>query len=103
MKKIHLSKTYIVGFLLTFGLFLLTGREMYMHITMDYAADPTGEAIVCAYGEDGALAEAVMEEGHAELYFWGKDITGIAPIHYDTKEELYLTSLEIRVHGNLVI
>lgn len=105
MKKIHLSKRYfyIAGLLLTVLLFLLTGQKMYTHITVDYAMDPTGEAIVSAYGEDGVLAETVMEDGHAELFFWGNKITGIAPIHYDTKEELYLTNLEIHVHGNLVL
>jgi len=83
-------------------MFLLWGRQVYTHITVNYAKDPTGDAIVTVYGENRILGERKVEEGTAELYFWGRDITGISPIHYDSFEELYLKNIEIRVHGKLV-
>lgn len=83
-------------------MFLFWGRQVYTHITVNYAKDPTGDAIVTVYGENQILGEREVEEGRAELYFWGHDITGISPIHYDSFEELYLESIEIRIYGKLV-
>ncbi len=101
-KKKHFSKIYFIGLLLTFLLFLFTGRETYTHLTMNYAKDPSGDAYVTVYGEDEILCEGMVEEGVADLYFWGSDITGISPIHYDAYEVLCLETIEIRVHGELV-
>lgn len=101
-KKLHFSKIYLIGLLLTFVLFLFTGRQVYTHLTMNYTEDPSGDAFVTVYGEEEILAEGAVEDGTAELYFWGSDITGISPIHYDTFEELYLESIELRIHGEMV-
>ena len=60
------------------------------------------DAFVTVYGEDGVLHEGIVEGGVADLYFWGSDITGISPIHYNTFEELYLESIQISVHGETV-
>ncbi len=97
--KIHFSKIYLIGLLLTFGLFLLTGRQVYTHVTLNYAYDPAGEAIAAVYRGEEKLAEAEVIGTAADLYFWGADFTSISPIHYDTYEELYLTSVEIKLHG----
>lgn len=101
-RKIRFSKIYFLGLVLTFVLFLFTGRQVYTHLTMNYAEDPSGDAFVTVYGEDGVLHEGIVEGGVADLYFWGSDITGISPIHYNTFEELYLESIQIRVHGETV-
>lgn len=100
--KLHFSKIYLIGLLLSFVLFLFTGRQVYTHLTLNYANDPSGDAFVTVYGEEEILAEGAVEDGTAELYFWGSDITGISPIHYDTFEELYLESIELRIHGEMV-
>lgn len=102
-RKIRFSKIYFLGLLLTFVVFLFTGRQVYTHLTMNYAEDPSGDAFVTVYGEDGVLHEGMVEDGVADLYFWGLDITGISPIHYNTFEELYLESIQIRVHGETVV
>lgn len=102
-RKIRFSKIYLLGLLLTFVLFLFTGRRVYTHLTMNYAEDPSGDAFVTVYGEDAVLHEGMVEDGVADLYFWGSDITGISPIHYNTFEELYLESIQIRVHGETVV
>lgn len=102
-KHCKFSKSYFIGCLIVFVLFLFGGRQVYTHITMNYAKDPTGDAIVTVYGEDGILKECEVQDGVAEPYFWGSDITGISPIHYDSYEELYLKNIEIRVHGRLVV
>ena len=96
------SKIYFIGALLIFFMFLFWGKQVYTHVTVNYAKDPTGDAIVTVYEEQQILAESEVEEGTAELYFRGSDITGIAPIHYDSFEELYLKSIEIRIYGKLV-
>ncbi|MEE1015409.1 MAG: hypothetical protein U0M69_05235 [Lachnospiraceae bacterium] len=101
-KKIHFSKIYMIGLLLTFLLFLFTGRQVYTHITLNYVFDPSGDAITSVYCGEELLAEAEVIDGQADLYFWGSEFTSIAPIHYDTYEELYLESIEIRVHGRQV-
>ncbi len=101
-RKLRFLKIYLLGLLLTFVLFLFTGRTVYTHLTMNYAEDPSGDAYVTVYGEDEVLYEGVVEDGVADLYFWGSDITGISPIHYNTFEELYLESIQIRVHGETV-
>ena len=101
-RKLRFSKIYLLGLLLTFVLFLFTGRQVYTHLTMNYAEDPSGDAFVTVYGEDAVLHEGMVEDGVADLYFWGSDITGISPIHYNTFEELYLESIQIRVHGETV-
>ncbi len=101
-RKIRFSKIYFLGLLLTFVVFLFTGRQVYTHLTMNYAEDPSGDAFVTVYGEDGVLHEGMVEDGVADLYFWGSDIKGISPIHYNTFEELYLESIQIRVHGETV-
>lgn len=100
-KKLHFSKLYLTGLLLVFILFLWKGREVYTHITVNYAKDPTGDAIVTAYGEEEILGACEVEDGVAELYFRGSAVTAIAPIHYDSFEELYIKNMEIRVHGKL--
>ncbi len=100
--KLHVSKIYLIGLLITFVLFLICGREVYTHITLNYAYDPEGDAITSVYNEEKCVAEAEVIDGRADLYFWGSEMTGIAPIHYDTYEELYLQNIEIRVHGHLV-
>ncbi len=102
IRKIRFSKIYFIGLLITFGLFLFTGRTVYTHLTMNYTQDPTGDVYVTVYGEEDVLSEGMVEEGQIELFFWGSDITGISPIHYDTHEKIYLESLELRVHGELV-
>ncbi len=102
IKKKHLSKIYLIGLLLTFVLFLLTGRQVYAHLTMNYAFDPAGDVTVTVYGEEKILAEGEVLDARAELYFWGADITGISPIHYDGYEELLIENIELRVHGHLV-
>ena len=101
-RKIRFSYIYFLGLVLTFVLFLFTGRQVYTHLTMNYAEDPSGDAFVTVYGEVGVLHEGVVEDGVADLYFWGSDITGISPIHYNTFEELYLECIQIRVHGETV-
>lgn len=100
--KIHFSKIYFTGVIITFVLFLFTGRQVYSHITLNYAFDPEGDAITAVCLEEEVLAEAEVLDGQADLYFWGSEFTSIAPIHYDTYEELYLESIEIRVHGYTV-
>ncbi len=102
-RKLRFSKIYLLGLLLAFVLFLFTGRTVYTHLTMNYAEDPSGDAYVTVYGEDEVLHEGSVEEGVADLYFWGSDITGISPIHYNTFEELYLESIQIRIHGETVV
>ena len=72
-------------------------------MTINYGADPAGDAFVTVYGEEGVLHEAAVEDGIADFFFWGTDITGISPIHYNTFEELYLTGIQIRVHGETVV
>ena len=101
-KTISISKIYMLGLLLTFCLFLLTGREVYSHITMKYVEDPSGDVVVSVYSDETCSAETEVIEGTADLFFWGADYTGIAPIHYDAYEKLYLESIQIRVHGYLV-
>lgn len=101
-RKLRFSKIYFLGLVLTFMLFLCTGRQVYTHLTMNYAEDPSGDAFVTVYGENGVLHEGMVEEGKADLFFWGSDITGISPIHYNTFEEIYLESIQIRVHGETV-
>ena len=102
-RKLRFSKIYCLGVLLTVLLFLFTGREVYTHMTINYGADPAGDAFVTVYGEEGVLHEAAVEDGIADFFFWGTDITGISPIHYNTFEELYLTGIQIRVHGETVV
>ena len=80
-RKIRFSKIYIIGLLITFGLFLLTGRTVYTHLTMNYTQDPTGDVYVTVYGEEEVLSEGMVEDGKIDLFFWGSEITGIAPIH----------------------
>ena len=92
----------MIGLLLTFCLFLLTGREVYSHITLNYGADPTGDAFASAYLEDELLSQAEVTEGKADLFFWGSRYTSLAPIHYNTYEEIYLESIQIRAHGHLI-
>ena len=101
-KKVGFSKIYLIGLLLTFILFLFTGREVYTHLTMNYANDPSGDVFVTVYGEEDILSKEMLEEDHAELFFWGTDIVGISPIHYDAYETIGLEMIEIRVHGELV-
>lgn len=98
-KRCKFSKIYFIGLLITFVLFLLSGRQVYTHITMDYAEDPTGDAVITVYDNEEVLTEFDMIEAEAETYFWGTGFTKITPIHYGTHEELYLTNLEIRMHG----
>lgn len=100
--KLHFSKIYFIGLILCFVLFLFAGRKVYTHITLNYAYDPVGEAFVSVYRGDELLAQAEVVDTAGDLYFWGSDFTGIAPIHYDTYEELYLESIDIRVYGYLV-
>ena len=102
-RKLRFSKIYFLGLLLTFLLFLFTGRQVYTHMTINYGADPTGDAFVTVYGENDVLCESMVEEGMADFFFWGTDITGISPIHYNTSEELYVTEIQIRVHGETVV
>ena len=101
-KTTSISKIYMIGLLLTFCLFLLTGREVYSHITLNYGADPTGDAFASAYLEDELLSQAEVTEGKADLFFWGSRYTSLAPIHYNTYEEIYLESIQIRAHGHLI-
>lgn len=101
-KTISFSKIYIIGAVITFLLFLFTGRQVYSHITMTYAKDPSGDAYVSAYLENELLAETQVIDGQADLFFWGADYDRLTPIHYNTFEELYLTNIEIRVHGYLI-
>ena len=51
-RKVRISKIYFIGLLLTFLLFLFTGREVYTHLTMNYTYDPSGDVYVTVYGED---------------------------------------------------
>ena len=97
--KLYFSKIYFIGFILCFVLSLFAGRKVYTHITLNYAYDPVGEALVSVYRGDELLAQAEVVDTAADLYFWGSDFTEIAPIHYDTYEELYLESIDIRVYG----
>lgn len=85
--------------LVAFVLFIFTGRQVYTHIALNYAFDPEGDAISSVYLGEELLAEAEVIDGKADMYFWGSDFTEIAPIHYDSYEELYLESIEIRVYG----
>lgn len=101
LKKMPISKIYVVGAILTCILFLFTGRNTYIRLTLDYVSDPTGTAIVTAFGEEGALAQGTVEEGHAEVYYWGTEFTGFSPIHYRSYENLYLQRLQLHVHGIL--
>lgn len=101
-RKLRFSKIYFVGLVLTFLLFLFTGRKVYTHLTMNYTQDPAGDVFVTVYGEEEILHEGMVEEGVADLFFWGTDITGISPIHYDSFEEIYIESIQIRVHGETV-
>ena len=102
-RKIRFSKIYFLGLVLTFMLFLCTGRQVYTHLTMNYAQDPAGDVFVTVYGEEDILHEGMVEEGVADLFFWGSDITGISPIHYDSFEEIYIEDIQIRVHGETVV
>lgn len=97
--RFHFSKIYFIGLILCFVLFIFTGRQVYTHITLNYAFDPVGEALVSVYQGEELLAQAEVVETTGDLYFWGSDFTGIAPIDYDAYEELYIDSIEIRVHG----
>lgn len=101
-KNKFFSKIYLLGLFFCVLLFLAAGRKVYAHLTITYGEDPTGDAIVTVYGEKEILAEDMVEDGVAELYFWGSDLTGISPIHYDTYEELYLEHIELRLHGETV-
>lgn len=101
-KHFQISKLYMIGALLTVLLFLLAGRQVYTSVTVNYAKDPTGNAFVTVYGEDGILKKGEVQDGTAKLYFWGKEITGISPIHYDAYEKLYITGIKLRVHGKTV-
>ena len=101
-RKIRFSKIYFIGLLLTFVLFLFTGREVYTHLTMNYTYDPSGDVYVTVYGEEEVLHEGMIEEGVGDFFFWGSDITGISPIHYDASQVIYLDSIQIRIHGELI-
>ena len=101
-RKVRISKIYFIGLLLTFLLFLFTGREVYTHLTMNYTYDPSGDVYVTVYGEEDILHQEMIEEGVGDFFFWGSDITGISPIHYDASQVIYLDSIEIRIHGDLV-
>lgn len=101
-KTISFSKIYIIGAVITFLLFLLTGRQVYSHITMNYVKDPSGEVIASVYSGNTLISETEVIEGTADWFFWGTDYTSLAPIHYDAYEKLYLDSIQIRVHGHLV-
>lgn len=94
---------YFIGLMIPLLMFILCGRQVYTHVIMEYAEDPTGDAVVTVYHEEKILGETLVNEGRAELYFWGSDVTGIAPIHYATHEKLLLTDLELRIHGILAI
>lgn len=100
-KKVHFSKIYMAGMILTFVLFLFTGRKVYFHFTLDYTEDPTGDAIVTVYDEEGAAAQAMVENGQADLYYWGNSFTGFSPVHYDSYEELCIQRIQLRIHGVL--
>lgn len=100
-RKIYLSKIYLLGAILAVLLFWFTGRTTYIHMTLDYAYDPTGTAIVTVYGEEGELAQGKVEEGRAEIYYWGTEFSGFSPIHYRSYEEISLQRLQLRVHGVL--
>ena len=100
--KLRFSKIYFLGLVLTFMLFLCTGRQVYTHLTMNYTYDPSGDVFVTVYGEEDILHEGMVEEGVADFFFWGSDITGISPIHYDASQVIYLDSIQIRVHGETV-
>lgn len=102
IKKLHLSKIYVIGLFITFALFLLTGRKVYSHLTMNYAFDPAGDVTVTVYGEDEILSECEVTDAKAETFFWGADIFGISPIHYNGYEELLIENIELHVHGHLV-
>ena len=101
-RKVRISKIYVIGLLLTFLLFLFTGREVYTHLTMNYTYDPSGDVYVTVYGEEDILHQEMIEEGVGDFFFWGSDITGISPIHYDASQVIYLESIQIRIHGDLV-
>lgn len=104
MKKINhwnISKIYLVGAILTFLLFWFTGRQAYIHLTVDYTYDPTGDAIVTAYAEE-TDAQGNVDDGRADVYYWGKTFTGFSPIHYRSFEDLYIQNVQLRVHGILV-
>lgn len=101
-KHFKFPKIYFTGLLITFVLFLLSGKQVYTHITLNYAYDPEGDAFAAAYCGEEVLSECEVEQGTAQLYFWGTEFTQIAPIHYDTYEELYLKNIQIRVQGILV-
>lgn len=104
MKKIinrNIPKIYLSGVVLTFLLFWFTGRQAYIHLTLDYTYDPTGDAVVTAYAEE-TDAQGIVEDGRAEVYYWGKSFVGFSPIHYSSFEELYLQSVQLRVHGILI-
>lgn len=100
--KLHFSKIYLIGLLIVFVLFMFGNRPVYTHISMSYAQDPTGDAYTAVYDGEEKLAECEVKDGMSEMFFWGSEFTKITPIHYDSHEELYLTNLEIRVHGFLV-
>lgn len=102
-KKLVIPKLYMAGCLLVFLFFLAFGRQVYTHITVDYTEDPAGDVFVTVYDKEQALKECEVQEGRAELYFWGKEMTEIAPIHYDAYKEIYLQNIEIHVHGKQVI
>ena len=101
-RKLRFSKIYFLGLLLTFVLFLCTGRQVYTHLTINYTQDPVGDVFVTVYGEEDVLHEGMVENGVGDFFFWGSDITGISPIHYDCFEEIYIESIHIRVHGETV-
>lgn len=98
-EKRKLSYLYLLGLLIPLIMFLFFGRRVYTHLLMEYAEDPTGDAIVSVYDGEGLLGETLVEDGCAELYFWCDEIREIAPIHYQTHEDLYLTELVICIHG----
>ena len=101
-RRLRFSKIYFLGLVLAFMLFLCTGRQVYTHLTMNYTYDPSGDVFVTVYGEDKILHEGMIEEGVGDFFFWGTDITGISPIHYDASQVIYLESIQIRVHGENV-
>ena len=102
-KKLVIPKLYMAGCLLVFLFFLAFGRQVYTHITVNYTEDPAGDVFVTVYDKGQALKECEVQEGRAELYFWGKDMTEIAPIHYDAYKEIYLKNIVIHVHGKQVL
>lgn len=97
--KKKLPKSYIVGLLAVFVLFLLFGRQVQTHITMEYAYDLSGDAFVTVWRGNELLDECEMQDAKAELYFEGTEFTQLSPIHYDSYEEMYLRRIGIKMQG----